>query len=36
MVFVYQTPVSLTSVFNTCYTADLEEADFDRQSFQYT
>src|SRR6266403_4143812 len=25
---------SLTSVFKTCYSPDLEKADFDRQSFQ--
>ena len=36
MVNVYKTPVSLTSVFKTCYGPDLERADFDRQSFQYT
>jgi len=36
MVFVYKTPVSLTSVFKTCYSSNLEEADFDRQSFQYS
>jgi len=36
MVFVYKALVSLTSVFKTCYSLDLEEADFDRQSFQYT
>ena len=27
---------SLTSVFKTCYSPDLEKADFDRESFQYT
>jgi len=36
MVMVYKTPVSLTSVFKTSYSLDLERADFDRQSFQYT
>jgi len=36
MVLVYKAPVSLTSVFKTCYSPDLERADFDRQSFQYT
>jgi len=36
MVIVYKAPVSLTSVFKTCYSPDLERADFDRQSFQYT
>jgi len=36
MVIVYKAPVSLTSVFKTCNSPDLERADFDRQSFQYT
>jgi len=36
MVIVDKAPVSLTSVFKTCYSLDLERADFDRQSFQYT
>jgi len=36
MVIVYKAPVSLTSVFKTCYSLNLERADFDRQSFQYT
>ena len=27
---------SLTSVFETCYSPDLERADFHRQSFQYS
>jgi len=36
MVIVYKAPVSLTSVFKTCYSPDLEKGDFDRQSFQYT
>jgi len=36
MVIVYKAPVSLTSIFNTCYSPDLERADVDRQSFQYT
>jgi len=35
-VIVYKAPVSLTSVFKTCYSPDLEKVDFDRQSFQYT
>jgi len=35
MVIVYKAPVSLTTVFKTCYSPDLERADFDRQSFQY-
>jgi len=36
MVIVYKAPVSLTSVFKTCYSPDIERADFDRQSYQYT
>jgi len=36
MVIVYKALVSLTSVFKTCCSPDLEKADFDRQSFQYT
>ena len=36
MVIVYKAPVSLASVFKTCYSPNLERADFDRQSFQYT
>jgi len=36
MVIVYKAPVSLTSVFKTCYSPNLGRADFDRQSFQYT
>jgi len=36
MIIVYKGLVSLTSVFKTCYSPDLEKADFDRQSFQYT
>jgi len=28
MVIVYKAPVSLTSVFKTCYSPDLERADF--------
>jgi len=36
MVIVYKAPVSLASVFKTYYSSDLEKADFDRQSFQYT
>jgi len=36
IVIVYKAPVSLTSVFKTCYSPDLEKADFDIQSFQYT
>jgi len=33
MVIIYKAPVSLTSVFKTCYSLDLERVDFDRQSF---
>jgi len=33
MVIVFKALVSLTSVFKTCYSQDLERADFDRQSF---
>jgi len=36
MVIVYKASVSLTSVFRTCYSPDLEKADFDRRSFQFT
>ena len=36
MVIVYKASVSQTSVFKTCYSPDLERADFGRQSFQYT
>ena len=36
MVIVYKAPVSMTGVFKTCYSPNLERADFDRQSFQYT
>ena len=36
MVIVYKASVSLTSVFKPCCSPDLERADFDRQSFQYT
>jgi len=36
MGLVYKTPVSLTSVFKTCYSPDLDEAYFNRQFFQYT
>jgi len=36
MVIVYKALVSLTSVFNTCYSPDLEKADFFSNSFQYT
>ena len=36
IVIVYKAPVSLTSVFKYCYSPDLESADFDRQSIQYT
>jgi len=36
IVIVYKSLVSLTSVFKTCYSPDLERADFDRGSFQYT
>ena len=34
--YCLQGPVGLTSVFKTCYSPDLERADFDRQSYQYT
>jgi len=33
MVIVYKALVSLTRVFKTCYSPDLEKADFDKQSF---
>jgi len=36
MVIVYKAPVSLTSVFKSCYSPNLERVDFDRLSFQYT
>jgi len=36
MVIVYKGPVSLTRVFNTCYSPHLERADFDSPSIQYT
>jgi len=36
IVIIYKAPVSLTSIFKTCYSPELEKADFDRQSFQYT
>ena len=36
MVIVYKASVSQTSVFEPCYSPDLERADFGRQSFQYT
>ena len=36
MVIVSKAPASLTSVFKHCCSLDLERADFDRQSFQYT
>ena len=36
IVIVYKAPVSLTSVFKHCCSPNLERADFDRQSFQYT
>ena len=36
MVIVYKALASLTSVFKHCYSPDLERADFNRQSFQYT
>jgi len=36
MVMVYKAPVSLTSVFKTCYSPDLGGAGFGGQSFQYT
>jgi len=36
MVIVYKAPVSLTSVFKTYNSPDLERADFDRENLQYT
>jgi len=36
MLIVFKALLSLTSVFKTCYSPDLERADFDRPSFQYT
>ena len=36
MAIVYKAPVSLTRVFKSCCSPDLERADFGRQSFQYT
>jgi len=36
MVIVSKAPVSLTRVFGTCYSPDVEEAGLDGQSFQYT
>jgi len=36
MVIVYKAPGSLTSVFKTWNSPDLERADFDGQSLQYT
>jgi len=36
MVIVYKAPVSLISIFKTCYSPNLERADFDRPTFQYT
>jgi len=36
MLMIYKAPVSRTSVFKTCYSPDLEKADFDGQSLQYT
>jgi len=36
IVIVYKVLVILTSVFRNCYSPDLERADFDRQSFQYS
>jgi len=35
MVIVYKAPVSLIRGFKTCYSVDLENADFDGQSLQY-
>ena len=35
-VIVHKAPVSRTSIFKTCYSPNLERADFDRRSFQYT
>ena len=36
MVIVFKAPVSVRSVFKTSYSLDLERADFNRQTFQYT
>ena len=36
MVIVYKAAVSLTNLFKPCCSADLERADFGRQSLQYT
>jgi len=36
MVIVYKAPVNLTCLFKTCYSTDLEKADFDRHSLQDT
>jgi len=36
VVIVYKGPASLTSVFKTCYSPDLEKVDFDQQNIQYT
>jgi len=36
MVIVYKAPVTLTSVFKTCYSSDLKKAAFDKQSFPST
>jgi len=36
MIIIYKVLVSLISVFKTGYSPDLERADFDRQSFEYT
>ena len=36
MVIVYKAPINLTSLFKTYYSLDLDKADFNRQSLQYT
>jgi len=36
MIIVFNAPVSLPSVFKTSHSLNLERADFDRPSFQYT
>ena len=36
MIIVFNPPVSLTSVFKSSHSPNLERADFDRPSFHYT
>jgi len=36
MVIAYMAPVSVTSVFNSCYSLDLEKAEYKKASFQYS